>query len=339
MVQNPYQVLEVDRDASDNDIKKAYKRMAMKHHPDKGGDEEKFKEISEAYSILSDKNKRDQFDRFGTVDASEMNMNHFQDIFSSMFGGMNEHPIFGNIFPQTSGTKSKQKTITLHVTLEEVYQGKSIPYRLLKRKWKQGKTCSYCNGKGRSAETVRMGPMLTQSIRECVHCKGTGQMYEENMASIVETIIDIPLPAGIPDGHRLAIRGEGDQYGSSLPGDVIVTIRHKPHVLYKVSPQNGMDLILPIKLSFDEFLFGFERRVKSLDDGWIHIQSRKELFSEIKEKPERIVRGKGLRYRGQVGNLILHFTIAIPSIHERKTLEQMQKRKSFTETTLETILL
>lgn len=339
MVKNPYQVLEVERNATDHDIKKAYKKMAMKHHPDKGGDEEKFKEISEAYSILSDKSKRDQFDRFGTVDDSEMNMNHFHDIFSNMFGGMNEHPIFGSMFPQTSSSTSKQKLITLHVTLEEVYQGKSIPYRLLKRKWKQGKTCPYCNGKGRNAETVRMGPMLTQSIRECVHCKGTGQMYEENMASIVETIIDIPLPAGIPDGHRLAIRGEGDQYGSSLPGDVIVTIRHKPHILYKVSSPNGMDLILPIKISFHEFLFGFERRLKSLGDEWIHIQSRKELFAEIKEKPVRTIPGKGLRYRGQVGNLILHFTIALPRIDERNVLEKMQARKSFTETTLETILL
>ena len=116
MSKNFYDVLGIQKDASEGDIRKAYKKLAIKYHPDKGGDEEKFKEISEAYSVLSDSQKRQNYDRFGTVDNNDMNMNDFQDIFSNMFGGFNHGP-FGNIF----GGKPKAvktKEIKLYVTLE-----------------------------------------------------------------------------------------------------------------------------------------------------------------------------------------------------------------------------
>lgn len=335
---NPYEILGLEKDASEADIKKAYKKLAMKYHPDKGGDEEKFKEISGAYSTLSDKDKRQQYDRFGTVDSSDMSMNDFHDIFSNIFGG--DNPLFGNMFPHMNRqAKPKDKSITLYVTLEEVYQGKQIPYRLLKKKWKQGKTCPHCNGKGRISETLRIGPMLTQNIRECVHCQSMGEIFEETTATITENIIKIPLPPGIPDGHRLAIRQEGDQYGSGTPGDVIVTVRYKPHRLFRVSHENKMDLVMPLTMSFEEFMFGFERTIKLLNEEMVVLQSRNILFEEIKDKPMKVIREKGLRYRGQTGNLIIEFKIHMPKRNEQQRIKDLYPIQKLSVANSATILL
>ncbi|MAI15016.1 MAG: hypothetical protein CMM15_13460 [Rhodospirillaceae bacterium] len=335
---DPYEILGVKKDVSEADIKKAYKKLAMKYHPDKGGDEEKFKEISEAYSILSDKDKRQQYDRFGTVDSSNMNMSDFHDIFANIFGS--DNPLFGNMFSNVQRqTKPKEKSITLYVTLEEVYQGKQIPYRLLKKRWKQGKKCPHCGGKGRISETIRMGPMLTQNIRECIHCQSMGEIFEETAAIISENIIKIPLPRGIPDGYRLAIRQEGDQYGSGIPGDVIVTVRHKPHRLFRVSRDNKMDLVLPLTLSFDEFLFGFERSIKFLNDEIFHVQSQKMLLTEINEKPIKLVQGKGFTYRGRTGDLIVELNIQMPKSKEQERIRDIYPPRKLNMPTATTVLL
>ena len=312
MKTDPYQVLGLEKNASDVDIRKAYKKLAIKYHPDKGGDEEKFKEISEAYSILSDTQKRQNYDRFGTVDDTAMNMNDFQDIFSSMFGGFGNSP-FGNIFNHNKPKSGKTKQIKLYVNLEEVYEGKSIPYRLLKKTWKLGTTCKYCQGKGRTVEMMQMGPMITQNVKECPHCEGIGEIYEENKATIEEKIIDIPLPKGIQNQQRLAIRGEGDQYGSERPGDIIVTIIHKPHSIFETSKDNPNDLIYKCNLSFEQFLFGFEKKIKYLDGTYLEIIACKCPFDKISGQMNIIIKGKGLTYRGQTGNLIIEFNIALPT--------------------------
>jgi DnaJ family protein A protein 2 len=321
MSKNFYDVLGIQKDASEGDIRKAYKKLAIKYHPDKGGDEEKFKEISEAYSVLSDSQKRQNYDRFGTVDNNGMNMNDFQDIFSNMFGGFNHGP-FGNIF----GGKPKAvktKEIKLYVTLEEVFQGKCIPYRLLKKSWKFGTKCKYCEGKGRTVEMMQMGPMITQNVRECVHCQGLGEIYEENKAIIEEKIIDIPLPKGIHNQQRLAIRGEGDQYGSEKAGDVIVTILHKPHFIFETSKDNPNDLIYKCSLPFEKFLFGFEKKIKHLDGNYLEIVACKCPFENIEGNMNKILHGKGMSYRGQTGNLIIQFSISLP---KPKIMSEIQSK-------------
>ena len=131
--ENLYDVLGVSKEASETDIKKAYRKLAIKHHPDKGGDEETFKKISEAYGILSDKDKKRQYDMFGTYDSVPMdNMPNFNDIFEGIFGGRGSgsmEQMFGGMFGGMGGRpqqKGKDKTITLRVSLDEVYQGKTI---------------------------------------------------------------------------------------------------------------------------------------------------------------------------------------------------------------------
>lgn len=337
MSQDLYSVLGIDKSASTIEIKKAYKKLAMKHHPDKGGDEEMFKKISHAYSILSDETKRKQYDTFGTVDEQEgMNMQNFQDIFESMFGGSGgfetmfggANPFGGGMFHMSSNQqavkKSPDKSITLHVSLEEVFTGKTIQYRLLTKKYSSGLSCSRCKGTGRIQQCMQIGPgMMTQSISECDLCRGSGKQYEDKYAVRKEEIVDIPIPKGIPTGQRLAIRGKGDEYPGLARGDVIVTVQHKPHSTFKKSVQNPFDILYEHYISLEEYLFGFSNWITFLDGNKYSIHYGKE--QKLEQPMLFRIKGKGFKYRNQCGDLICHLKLQYPtekSLQKIKTVLQ-----------------
>ena len=337
MSQDLYSVLGLGKEATSAEIKKAYKKLAMKHHPDKGGDEEMFKKISHAYSILSDETKKKQYDTFGTVDEQEgMNMQNFHDIFESMFGGSGGFetmfagggPFGGGMFQMGSNRQTKKspdKTITLEVSLEEVFTGKTIPYRLVTKKFTSGLTCSKCQGRGRLQQCVQIGPgIMTQSISECEVCKGSGKIYEEKYATRNEEIVEIPIPKGIPSGQRLAIRGKGDSFPGLPRGDVIVTVVHKQHNLFQKSLQNPFDVVYQHPISLEKYIFGFSDSIKYLDgkDYSIHY-----------EKPENSshplifrIKGKGFHYRNQSGDLICHLKLQYPSDTTLKKIQNILER-------------
>lgn len=310
MKEDLYEVLGVGKKATAPELKKAYKKLAMKHHPDKGGNEEEFKKVSEAYSILSDDDKRKQYDMFGTYDNSNVDMPDFNDIFSGMFGGGagGAHPFSaffgGNPLQRNLQKKGKNKNIDLEVSLEEVFSGKTINYRLLKKIWQSGEKCKQCDGKGQKVEMVQMGPMITQNIQNCPFCSGSGDIYNERFAKVSEQILQIPIPKGIPNGHRLAVRGQGDLYGNLIPGDVIVTVKYKHHKNFTIS---NFDVTHNIHLTFEEFLFGFEKTIRYLDGNDITFYSDNVLFPVLKSNPQKIINRKGLSYRNNIGNLILQF--------------------------------
>lgn len=306
MKDNLYEILGVSKDVNATDLKKAYKKLAIKHHPDKGGNEEEFKKISEAYSILSDEDKRKQYDMFGTYDDSNIQMPNVNEMFSELFGGSHPFSAFfgGNPHQRNLQKKGKNKNIELEVSLEEIFNGKTINYRLLKKIWSSCEKCKHCDGKGQKVEMRQMGPMITQNIQQCHFCSGNGDIYNEKFANVKEQIIQIPIPKGIPNGHRLAIRGEGDLYGNLPPGDVIVTIKYKHHKNFSIS---NFDIIYNIHLTFEEFLFGFEKSIKYLDGNEITFYSENILFPVINSNPQKIIKRKGLCYRNNIGNLILQF--------------------------------
>lgn len=306
MKDNLYDVLNVSKNVSDKDLKKAYKKLAVKHHPDKGGNEEEFKKISEAYSILSDSEKRKKYDMFGTYEDSPNQMPDFQEMFSSMFQGGEGFSGFFGARQQNLQKKGKDKNINLSVTLEEVFNGKVIEYRLLRKIWKNGEMCKICKGKGQKVEMIQLGPMITQNISHCNSCLGNGEIFDDKFASIKQEIQSIPIPKGIPNGFRLAIREKGDVYGNLPPGDVIVTINYKNHNNFTVS---NFNIIHDIHLNFQEFLFGFEKTIKFLDGKDLIIYSDKVLFPIINKVPEKILKNKGFSYRNNYGNLILRFHI------------------------------
>lgn len=330
-----YEILGIGKDASETDIKKAYRKLAIKHHPDKGGDEETFKKISHAYGILSDPEKRKQYDMFGTYDESmPQNMPNFNDIFENIFQGGGMGQMFGGMFgnPMEKKNKGKDKTITLSVSFEEVFLGKTIKYRLLRKKYLNGDDCKTCDGKGKQMQMVQLGPgIITQNITSCSVCNGNGKKYDEKFSTVEEEIIDIPIPKGIPNGHRLAIREKGDQYGSLPPGDIIVTIEYKPHSLFEISKRNVVDIIYRKNISLYELIYGFEFMFEYLGGDMISIKSSKGI--RFVEKPLCFrIPNKGFSYKHIKGDLLIYLSVSIPkSIDDIKKIEKKEEIKLKTE--------
>jgi DnaJ family protein A protein 2 len=331
-----YEVLGVSKTSDANEIKKAYKKLAVKHHPDKGGNEEEFKKISHAYSVLSDEKKRKQYDTFGTFDESQMQMPDMHDLFSNIFGGAfgDGGSPFGDMFfggfqngsragRHPAEKKTPDKEITLPVSLEEVYKGSVISYRLKRKIWKAGTKCSTCKGQGKQVFMTQIGPgIMTQSIKNCDLCRGMGEKFDDRFATTVQEVVEIPLPKGIPSGNRLALRNQGDKYGTWTTGDVIVVIQHKPHSDYKIYNNQTQHLERSIKISFYEFLKGFKKTLKHLDGKVYHIISTKSLMKKIDKAPFKVVSNLGFNYRHNAGNLILKFEVDLPSSFDNAKLQQ-----------------
>jgi DnaJ family protein A protein 2 len=332
MSKDLYNTLNVSKDANATEIKKAYKKLAIKHHPDKGGDEEEFKKISEAYAVLSDEKKRKQYDTFGTYDDSSGAMPDMNDIFSSMFGGAGGGMAssFGEMFFGGMGgaqreankiKKSPQKEIKLSCSFEEAYNGSEISYRLHRKIWDKGVVCVNCNGKGQQIQMIQLGPgMISQSIRPCERCMGTGETFDERFAKTVTEVVKIPLPKGIPNGNRLALRNQGDKCGDWLPGDVIVAVTYKDHPDYKIYNHIPHHLERNIKIDLYEFLNGFQKDITHLDGKTYTIVSRGIFTRNIDKAPFRVVKKMGFQYRKQHGDLILKFDISIPCIIDEEKL-------------------
>jgi DnaJ family protein A protein 2 len=306
MTESLYDVLGVPRDASLSDIKKAYKKLAMKHHPDKGGEPEKFKKISEAYSILSDDTKRQKYDRFGTIDENDMPDIH--NIFQSFFGfGGGDSP-----FGMRRQNKSVHRQVQLEVTMEDVMTGKTIPLTLQRRTFTKGKTCASCKGQGQRIQQMNLGiGFMTQSIVGCDACDGAGTLYSHDDAITHDEVIQVPLPKGIPNGNRLVIRDKGDSYPGKECGDVILVVTYKKHAFYRVRP-DSLDIECTIPVSLYEFLHGFRKNLLLLDGSLMTLEQMKCMAKTISQAClQKVIKNKGFTYKGHAGHLILLFEIEI----------------------------
>lgn len=171
-----YKLLEVDKNSNEAEIKKAYRRLAVKHHPDKGGDPEKFKEITRAYEVLSDQDKRAKYDKFGEEGLDNDGPGDASDIFEAFFGGGGR---------RGGGTRRRQKTKdvvqNLKVTLEQMYSGYTKKMAITRQvidKKKGVQECRECDGRGVKVEVVRMGPMIQQMQSQCHNCGGQGKSFQ-----------------------------------------------------------------------------------------------------------------------------------------------------------------
>ena len=196
-----YEILGVSREASESEIKKAYRKMSLKWHPDRPtGNQDKFKEITGAYEVLSDKSKRENYDRFG-AEGLQGEGAMGSDIFSHIFGGG-----FGGARPQRSGpTKTKDIVFNLKINLEDFYNGKVKKLAVTRTRPIEGKTrkCPECNGTGMKQRVIRMGPMIQQINSPCETCNQTGyisKMKEERK------IIEINIDKGDPPEKLLFSR-------------------------------------------------------------------------------------------------------------------------------------
>ena len=248
-----YETLEVEKTATAKEVKKAYFRLSKLHHPDKGGDEHKFKEINAAYEILSDAEKREKYDKYGLegVDDDDGAANRGEDLFSMFFGG-------GGRRSQRSGPK-KGPAINhpIKVSLEDLYNGKTVKLAV-NRKVIVGdvKICTKCNGQGAVMEVRQLGPgMITQMQRTCPDCNGRGNSATTKNE---RKVLEVHIEKGMSNNSKVTFPGAADEVpGMDEPGDINFIVQEKEHDLFK---RKGADLLLTKDISLNQALTGFSVR-------------------------------------------------------------------------------
>ncbi|XP_018333900.1 dnaJ homolog subfamily A member 2 [Agrilus planipennis] len=332
-----YDILGVSRNASDGEIKKAYRRLAKEFHPDKNPEAgDTFKEISYAYEVLSDPKKRQTYDKYGLKGMQEGAQDGgfgADEIFSQLFGGS----LFGG-FMGGGGMRRRHKgedTVhPLRVTLEDLYNGKTAKLQLSKnvicatcagKGSKSGNTttCRACKGCGLKVTFRQLGPGMTQQMQSrCPDCQGEGEIINEKDRCAAckgkkvcnETkILEVHVDKGMPDGQKIYFRGEGDQQPDIEPGDVVIILQQKPHEKFQ---RSGNDLHMQQTISLTEALCGFSTVVRQLDGRELLI--KQPPGDVIKPGDTKTVPGEGMpQYKNpfEKGNLYVTFDITFPSNH------------------------
>jgi molecular chaperone DnaJ len=280
-----YEILGVAKTASPEDVKKAYRKVAIQFHPDKNpGDkaaEEKFKEAAEAYEVLSDPEKRAQYDRFGhskpgqgSYGGHTMNMEDIFSQFGDIFGGEGGpfDSFFGGAGSRSRTRKGSNLRIKLKLTLDEIANGvekKIKVHRLVRAEGVTFKQCTACQGSGQVRKVVNtmLGQMV--SAMTCTTCGGSGQVIDKKPAGVdssglvsKEDLISVRIPAGVGDGIQLAMNGKGNEApGGGMPGDLLILIEEAED---KVLKRDGSNVIYDLHLSFIEATLGTSVEVPSI---------------------------------------------------------------------------
>jgi len=271
-----YERLEVSKEANGDEIKKAYMKMARKHHPDKGGDAELFKGIQEAYEVLSDDTRRYVYDQTGSVDGNQRGSSSgfpFPDIFASMFAGagMGGAPGGSPMRQQASG-KGPSNQANVALGLDNFYNGFEINMNFKKRikctSCKNSNSrCGNCGGCGMRTVMQQMGPMMFQSQRPCDPCRGTGALNTVQCANCkseryveIDRTITAKITPGMRENENMVFEGEcSESPEHDTPGDLVITLRLSPS-RYEWKDDN---LHLTHTITFKESILGF---VVTLDD-------------------------------------------------------------------------
>ncbi|XP_051993987.1 dnaJ homolog subfamily A member 1-like [Xyrauchen texanus] len=323
-----YDTLGVKPNASPEELKKAYRKLALKYHPDKNPTEgERFKQISQAYEVLSDAKKRGVYDKGGEKAIKEggsggPSFGSPMDIFDMFFGGG------GRIHRERKG---KNVVHQLTVSLEDLYNGATRKLAVQKniicekcegRGGRKGliEVCSLCRGVGVQVRLHHLAPGMVQQISTvCAGCQGQGQRigHRDRCKACTgrkilrqKKILEVHIDKGMKDGQKIVFHGEGDQEPGLKPGDIIIVLDQKSHPVFT---RQGEDLIMSMELQLVESLCGFQKLIKTLDNRTILITSHPGEL--IKPGDKKCVLNEGMpvyRRPFEKGGLIILFSVVFP---------------------------
>lgn len=343
-----YEVLGVSKSASADEIKKAYRKLAIQYHPDKNPDnpeaEDKFKEAAEAYEVLSNADKKARYDQFGHQGlggngghgGAGMNMEDIFSQFGDIFGGGGG---FGSFFGGGGGRRTKKGTnlrVKLKLNLQEIANGVEKKIKVKRHVVAAGvsfKSCGTCQGSGQVKKVVNtmLGQMVSAST--CAVCGGSGQIVDKKPAEadsrgliIKEEVISINIPGGVGEGMQLSMSGKGNEIPGGIPGDLLIVIEESED---NVLQREGNNVIYDLHVSFIDAALGASLEVPTID-GKVKIkidpgtQSGKMLR----------LKGKGIKdingyHRGDQLIMVNVWTPTELSKEEKSTLEALRSSENF----------
>ena len=340
-----YEILGISKNASPEEIKKAYRKKAIEFHPDKNPGnkqaEENFKTAAEAYEVLSSGDKKAKYDQFGHAafeagggygGGHHMNMDDIFSQFGDIFGGGGFGGFGGNSGGQRR-VKGSNLRIKVKLTLEEIANGVEKKVKVKRKTQAPGvsyKTCSTCNGQGQVLRVTNTILGRMQSATTCNVCGGTGQIIESKPSNadaqgmiLEDETVSIKLPAGVVDGMQLKVSGKGnDAPGNGIAGDLIVAVEELEHEFLK---REGENLHYDLYISFAEAVLGISKDIDAVN-GKVRIK----LEEGIQSGKILRLKGKGIPSINSYGNgdLLVHVNVWTP-----KTLNKDQKK--FFESNLE----
>ncbi len=366
MAKDYYNVLGVDKKATQDDIKKAFRKLAHKHHPDKGGSDDTFKEITEAYAVLSDEKKRREYDTYGQAFAGAHSTGSGQGAQGNPFGGFDFSQfqqgfgggvefdmgdIFGDIFggrQQSRTPRGRDISIDLEVPFKDAVFGTErtvLINRVSACNVCQGSggkpgteitTCTTCNGSGRVHEMRNSILGQFSSMRTCAVCDGTGKIPKEKCTECrghgvkrTEVELRITIPAGIDNGEMIRMPSQGEAVKTGIAGDLYVKMHVKPHMTFR---REGTNLVMRLPIKLTDALLGTTVSIESLEGKILEVKippmKRAEELLRVAGKGVPTGSRGGLSRAESRGDLIIGLEMALPHKLSSKAKKSVEDLRS-----------